>query len=263
MSRLTHILRGLLGLRRPEPKTVIGRMLRRSAWGMKALTIVYLLLHAFPQVLFAHNFTVDGIIVYSREPLPAVAIAEIREAAARVASAELAVRGRTERVFLCDEPWLFRLFGPLQARALAYSVSITDHAFVAVEDFHSGRVRSASGRTRSLSSVVAHEITHGLIRKRIGIIRALLLPDWIAEGYCEYVARESTLGESEGLALMQASGQSDSGVYRYFLYHRMVAHLMNDRAYTFNDLLRRADDQTRVEAETRSALFEMPSPAHP
>ena len=65
------------------------------------------------------------------------------------------------------------------------------------------------------SVVMAHEISHGLIRHRLGLLRGIRLPDWVDEGYCDYLVHESSFPEAEGLRLM-ASGQSHpSSAFRY------------------------------------------------
>lgn len=107
---------------------------------------------------------------------------------------------------------------------------------------------------RSFSSVAAHEITHGLIRHRLGLLRGIRLPSWVAEGYCDFVARESSFPEAEGLRLF-ASGQSHPSMsYRYFTYRQMVRYLVEDEHLTFSEVVARANDSAAVAAEARKAL---------
>lgn len=164
---LTILLRGL-GFNRPAPKTRLGRHLRRAKRTLTVLALLYAGLHVFPQVLFAHSVTADGITLYSRTPLPAEAGECIQRAAVLVQKSELAVPGHQERVFVCNSSWLFQFFKP-RAGGFAFSVALTDHVFIAEADFHADVARSSAPKynTRSLSPVIAHEITHGLIRHRL------------------------------------------------------------------------------------------------
>lgn len=50
---------------------------------------------------------------------------------------------------------------------------------------------------RTLSGVIAHEKCHGMIRARYGIVRAATFPQQLVEGYCDYVAGESTLNAAQ------------------------------------------------------------------
>ena len=66
--------------------------------------------------------------------------------------------------------------------------------FIARGDFtaNAARSRNPEYNTRALSAVIAHEITHVLITDRIGLVDSIRLPSWVAEGYCDHVARESS-----------------------------------------------------------------------
>lgn len=249
------ILLRCLGLNRPAPKTHFGRCVRHSERVITTLGILYIGLHVFPQTLFAHSVTANGITIYSRAPLPLEASACAARAAELLKQSELAVPDRHERVFVCDSPWLFRVFSPV-SRSFAFSVPLTDNVFVAAVNF-SRDIATRPGpdfNQRSFSSVVAHEITHGLIRKRLGLLRGIRLPDWVAEGYCDYVASESSFPEAEGLRLF-ASGQSQPSMsYRYFTYRQMVRYLVEHQHLSFSQIVARANESAAVQAEAQEAL---------
>ena len=256
MHKPVSILLRCLGLNRQPPKTRLGRYLRCSERVLTVLAVLYAGLHVFPQTLFAYTVTASGITIYSRALLPPEAASCAARAAELLKQSELAVPGRHERVFVCNAPWLFRLFSPRSAGAFAVSVPVTDSVFIAAADF-STDVATRSGadfNKRSFSSVMAHEITHGLIRHRLGLLRGIRLPDWVDEGYCDYVARESSFPEAEGLRRF-ASGQSHPSMsYRYFTYRQMVRHLVEDEHLTFSQVVARANESAAVAAEARKAL---------
>jgi len=60
---------------------------------------------------------------------------------------------------------------------------------------------------RSLDRVIAHEMTHGAIRAHFGPAADLRYPQELREGYCDYVADESSLSDAEAKALI-ARGES-------------------------------------------------------
>jgi hypothetical protein len=255
------ILLRCVGFNRPEPKTPLGRNLRRAERTLIVLALLYAGLHLFPQLLFAHSVTADGITLYSRTPLPPEAAACARRAAALVRQSELAVPGRRERVFVCNAPWLFRLFKPT-AGGFAYSVPLTDNVFIAEADFTTDVARWSAPKynTRSLSSVMAHEITHGLIRHRLGLVRGILLPDWVDEGYADHVARESSFPESEGLRRLTSGERDPSHAFRYFKYRQMVRYLLEVKQLSFAQAASKAGDAASVEKEMRQWLQTRPSP---
>jgi hypothetical protein len=180
----------------------------------------------------------------------------LAEAAALIRRSELAVAGRREHVFVCNSIWLFRLFHLPPTRAFAYSVPFTDHVFVAAADFEKGlATRSGTDlNTRGLSSLMAHEITHGLIRYRLGLFRGARLADWVSEGYCEYVAQDSTFPVADGMRRVAAGLDHPSRAYQYFLYRQMVAYLMDEQRLSFAQVVSRAPEYATVQRETRLAV---------
>ncbi len=256
MNKPLSLLLAACGFRRNTARTRLGRTLNRLERATAILAVCYLGLQAFPQVLFAHSFTAQGVTVYSRAPLPPETTACLDRAAGLLRQSELAVPGRAERVFVCNSPWLFALFSPTSGRAFAFSVPLTDNVFIADADFARDAAHNSAPlyNTRSLSSVLAHEITHGLIRHRLGWWRATTLPAWVAEGYCDDVAQESSFPVAKGRPLMAAGRNDPSASFDYFKYRQMVRYLKEDRHLSFEQIVALKNDAPAVEAETRQAL---------
>lgn len=242
--------------RQRTPVSRAARIRRRVERFVGVMFLAYLALMAYPQVLFAHSLSAHGITFYSREPLPAEAALRAARAAELVNSSELSVPGRTERVFVCDKPWLFRLFGPLSGGAFAFSTPVTDHVFVCRADFQNDIIRNTQPQynTRSLSAVIAHEITHGLIRKRVGLLRSASVPDWVAEGYCDYVALEGSFPEAEGMRLLRAGESHPSKSFQYFLGRQMIRHLIEAEQQTFDQIVSAPGQAAEIEVRLRGAL---------
>ena len=252
MNRFVDLGLRSLGLKRPKPTTRLQIYLRRCERAVVVLALVYLALLVYPQALFANRVTSGNITLYSREPLPPSAVAILARAEALASSSELAEPNLRKRIFICNSPGLYRLFAPTAADSFADSMLVTDNIFVAAADFSTDISRSSAPNynTRSLSGTLAHEITHNLVRHRLGLFRALRLPNWIAEGYPDYVAHESSFPESVGLRLVASGGRDPSPSFDYFLYRQMVRHLIEDKHLSFTQLVERADHFSDVEKET-------------
>ena len=69
------------------------------------------------------------------------------------------------------------------------------------------------GGQRSLAGVVAHEMTHGSLRARLGFAADLTYPQALREGYCDFVAQESSLSDAEALALQRRGAAHPALVY--------------------------------------------------
>ncbi len=207
MPRVVELLLRTVGFSRGTPQTSVGRALRRSNQLLTCIAAIWFALHLFPQVVFAHHLTADGVTVYAREPLPPETASRLAQAANLVARSELAVAGRSERIFICNQPLALWAAGADELPRICVLGARYEqhlHRRCRCRDEHGGS-RAPAHNTRTPSSVVAHEITHNLIRNRLGVLRGVMLPAWVAEGYCDYVAQESSFPESEGLRLL-ASG---------------------------------------------------------
>ena len=244
MGRTARFLLGIVGLGRPSPRTRLGRTLRGLRRLIAIMTLGYVGVHIFPQALFAHSISERGITLYSTRPIPASAAGRLAKARDLIDGCELAVPGRRERVFVCNTPWLYRLFAPLSGGAFAVSVPLTDNVFVAAADIDADAAYSGvmEYRRRAFSGLVAHEVCHGLIRRRLGLWRASRLPMWIAEGYCDYVAGGGSFPEEEGLRLLAAGRSHPAPSFRYFMYRKKVARLIEDRGLTFDALVQLGDE---------------------
>jgi hypothetical protein len=255
MNKPTSMVVRYLGIGRAAPRTRFVRFVRRSGRTLAVLVLLYAGLHFYPQIVFGHSVTAHGITIHSRTPIPHEAVLCQERAAKLVGQSELAVPGRRENVFVCDSPAWFRFFNPRSSGAFAASVSLTGHVFVANADFSRDIARrgTLTYNSRPLSSVMAHEIAHGLIRRRVGLWTALRLPDWVVEGYCDFVGQGSSFPETEGCRLMAEGNDHPSSAFRYFKYRQMVRYLMEEKQLSFAQLLERANDFGAVEAETREA----------
>jgi len=212
-------------------------------------------LQAFPQLLFPHSISYQDVTMYSPSQLPSESVDVLRKATDLVHASELAVPGRRERVFVSSERWRAWLFKPFSG-AFGFSISLTDNVFVTEGDIRLNMSRSSEVdiAPRSLSSVIAHEITHGLIRNRIGIVGAGRLPAWVNEGYCDYVSRESSFSIDEGRRLLISGQRDPSRSFQYFVYREMVRHLIEERGLRFEQVIALADQYESVKAETIAAL---------
>ena len=243
-----------LGFNQPKPQTRIRRWLCRIGQMLCILVLLYISLYAFPQILFPYSYSAQGVTIYARSPLPPETSKRIMEIVKLIQHSELAVAGRSERIFICNRAWLFRLLSPMSSGAFAYSLPITDNVFVANADLVHNVARSAAPefKVRSFSAVAAHEITHGLIRYRIGLLGRI--PTWINEGYCDYVARESSFPEALGLRLLAAGQTHPSGSFHYFVFRYMVMYLIEERHFSFQQVVEHADQATSIEEETVKAI---------
>jgi Zn-dependent peptidase ImmA (M78 family) len=114
-----------------------------------------------------------------------------------------------------------------------------------------------AGRQRRVVSVLAHELTHLLINAEYGAPKFLTLrhgTTWKIEGYADYIARESSFPEQEGMALFCAGKADPSPSYAYFRYRLVVRYLLDDAGLTFRGLVSQPMDFADMAQRARQAM---------
>jgi hypothetical protein len=155
------------------------------------------------------------------------------------------------RIFLTNGFPMYALLSNKAFRSFGNSVPFIDNIIISKADVPADRVyvNRDHHNSRSLSGVIAHEVTHLFIRLRYGTLEASMMPTWKNEGYCEYVAGDSTIPLEEGMRLWRENPNDDSG-YRYTKYHAMVKYLLEKENLSVDELFTRDLDENQVAART-------------
>jgi hypothetical protein len=240
--------------RTAKTSTRAKRVLRHlPAW----IVATYLLLLCFPQALFAHELSYRNFIIYSREPLDKSIYDVLDRVESRLTASKIN-DGVKPRIFLTNEFDVYALlslyFGS-NSFGKSYAALPTDNVFINKADAAKDLVfRSAPAHNqRSLSGVIAHEITHLWMRKRFGYWRNLAMPAWKKEGYAEYVAGGSTLDYETGIRMWKANPRDDTG-YRYFKYYMLVRYLLEHDKLSVDALVDRNFDLHSLEERVLDSL---------
>lgn len=180
-----------------------------------------------PQLLaFPYRAEAGATTVWSEAPLPAAALRPVLDdAARRVASSPLARMPEGRRIFLTSGGWRWRWLA-LGAQDSFALTRATGAVVVNRSDLATNRVwnGAAIGGQRSLSAVLAHEACHGTERRRYGLTVQARTPAWLFEGYCDYVAGESSLSDADA-ARLEANQQPHPALV-YYHGRRRVAQAL-------------------------------------
>ncbi len=169
-----------------------------------------------PEALaFPYKRQVGDLTVRAEQPIPdAIVPVAARAERLRHASA-IDEPGFGKRVFLTDGGWRWRWLTLTSSGAFGLTRALSGAIVINKSDITHDRVfdGQAVGGTRSLSSVLAHEQTHGLIRARYGPLADARYPAWLREGYCDVVAGGGSLGDGEAEALLRAGTAHPAVMY--------------------------------------------------
>ena len=164
------------------------------------------------------------------------------------------------KVFLRNDPSHYNSF-PFQFADKGFGQSIqflSNNIYINHGDLDANVSLSGLGDSRTLGSVIAHEVVHVLIEKKFGYfarrIKPLLMRDefssfgylWKEEGYCEYIAGGSPgLGSlREGIKILKENRIPIEKVHHaeYFKYWLAVKYLLDVDKSTEDDIFLRRHD---------------------
>jgi len=233
------------------------KIFKRLLLAIVASSAVYLVLLAYPQPLFAYELTAAGISVHSTQPIPEAMKATLERARARLDRSPLSGGTRRVHVFICHSPWLFGVFARQNYRAGGITDGfVGQHVFLRESDMENDRLIGPSGRPvaadRPLSYFIAHELMHVANVRAVGRWRYARMPQWVDDGYADYIARDIDLDATltkmkEGVRELDPRR---SGLY--LRYHLMVAFLLDKKQMNVGQLLSNAPARDDVESQLRT-----------
>ena len=239
------------------------RLLRHSVLALLLASGVYLLVLVFPQPLFAHEISRAGLAIHSTESMPAAMQITIDRAISRLQRSPLYAGAGTVHVFICQEQSTFALFARQTYRVGGVADWLVgQHAFLRESDLTNDRLISPSGTPvaadRPLSYFVAHEAMHIAIARHVGRTRYSRIPQWVDDGYADYIARDIDYAQALQ-KFKEGARELDPGRSGLYLrYHLMVAYLLEKKRLALDDLFEHPPDRDAVERELL-ALTDWPS----
>lgn len=240
-------------MRRPSFR----RLTKRAFLVFLTLAATYVLLLVFPQPLFAHQLEHEGIVLHARRPIPYAMRQTLERVQARLERSPLYDRSQTFHVFICEPQWAFTLFARNNYRVggIAHGY-IGRHVFIRESDMDNDRLIGPSGKPvaadRPLSYFIAHELTHILEARHLGILGFARLPRWVNDGYADYVARDIDLGEALNGLKSNARELDPAKSGLYLRYQLMVSFVLNVRGTSLTQLLGMQDDGAAILRDLQS-----------
>ncbi|GGA58317.1 hypothetical protein GCM10011395_30720 [Sphingomonas psychrolutea] len=184
----------------------MGRALvRRWATGAFGLAAAVLISSAIaPELLaFPYHERVGDTEVYAEQPIKAAIPRLVARSDVLLHKSAIYSGGYGRRIFLTDGGWRWHVLATQSSGAMAISRPFSEVIIVNRSDAARDLVFNGApvAGSRSLSGVIAHERTHGLIRTRYGVLSDWAYPTWLREGYCDLVAGGGSLSDADAAAL--------------------------------------------------------------
>lgn len=170
-----------------------------------------------PQLLaFPYYATAGDSQLWSETPIGQAALDEVMARAETLVSASPIARQReSRRIFLTHDSWRWLWLANIYRGTFALTRSAGQNLIVNRADIAADRIVNDRpvGGSRQLSSVIAHEITHGVLLHHFGVVAMMRQPRWRVEGYCDHIAQESALSDAEATRIEARGGMHPALLY--------------------------------------------------
>ena len=238
--------------RAAKAKSRIYRICRNS---LVAITAAYFFIICFPQILFAHEIKHKNFKVYSSQPFDENVYKILDDAEMRLSKSTINNPEISRRVFLTNSHSIYTFLSNKAFRSFANSVPLINNILINKSDTANDLVymNRPENNKRSLSGVIAHEVTHLFIREKFGNLSGLTLPTWKIEGYCEYIAGDTTITFEEGVRRWKEN-PSDDSKYSYFKYTLRVKYLLETENLTIDEVFKRDFDEKELDAKVFNSI---------
>ena len=81
-------------------------------------------------------------------------------------------------------------------------------------------------------------IINSLLENKLGLLKYKLLPSWKNEGYCDFIANESSFNKQKGVKeICNDTKNTDSPSFKYFKYRMITEYLFEERKVTLEKFL--------------------------
>jgi hypothetical protein len=220
----------------------------------------YLALLCFPQSFFSVSVSANNLTLYSDQSFSPEAGKKVLEIVqAKLEASPLFSLEQHHTAFICNARWRQRLFfnrnygvGGVNYYPITSNVFLRDA--VIEEDHLISPSGSPVSGDRTLDYFIAHEITHTLTVSAVGWLRYHRLPEWVREGYADYVGKGKTFNYEEAKEAFrnEAAEMNRQRSGLYLRYHLLVAYMLEKKHWTVEKLLMEPLEQQVVEDEIRN-----------
>lgn len=210
----------------------------------------------FPSFLFANKLDYKNFSVHYHsddidiEQLKSV----LDESELLLKNTELFKTGINQELFICDSFNEFAFFANFSRKAFAVNYTFSKNIFLSKSSVSANSTlrNGKENNKRTLSALIAHETTHSLLEKELGTLKYKLLPSWKNEGYCDFVANESSFDEQKGLQdICNDKENPDTPSFKYFKYRKLTEYLFEDRKISMEKFLNGDFDLEKINEELK------------
>jgi len=214
--------------------------------------VIYLLVPAYPQLLFPFKQSHKNITLYADEEIPYNFTEILEDVESRIRSLEIYDTTFYPNIFLCNKSSLYGFFASwvdVDKNSSGFNLSLLNNTFIHIPRINSmkqnhDRRLVYTHISGNIAQIIAHELVHNLDERYSGFSTYVKKPVWKKEGYCEYGSTISLIrSDSSHNLYKRASYYFDQNLFGapfhskfYYKAQLMVEYLFEEKEYTFEML---------------------------
>ena len=226
---------------------------KKVYWIVNIAFTLYILIIIYPQFLYSEKLEYKNFkVYYHNKDINKLALIKILDISSELISkSTLSENGYKQKLFLCGGYNEFFFFSPLYNKAFAVNYPLIQNIFITKSFVVENQIirNSTEFNTRTLSGVIAHETTHSLLENEMNLIDYKLIPSWKNEGYCDYIAKESSFNELKGNQLLCENLDDSSNSFKYFKYAKYVNYLFEYEKISMDSFLNTQFEMPKIDVK--------------
>ena len=236
------------------------KLLLKIGAALIAVVALLLVLLSVPQPFFHVSVSAKNLTLYSDKSFVPEAGQQILQLVeTKLAKSPLYSPTQKHQIFICNTRWRQRIFftysygvGGVNYYPFTTNVFLRDSIIEENCLIGSGGNRVPGERT--LDYFIAHEIAHSLTGQAVGGIAYHRLPQWKREAYADYVGKGAAFnyGEAKRAFLANDTKMDYEKSGLYWRFNLLVAHLLNKKHWSIQQILTEPIEQSAVEEMIRA-----------
>lgn len=205
-------------------------------------------------MLFAYHHHYKNFDVHSDLPISSDIDKVLDDVIFRISHSELYDSRDSFSIYICNSTWRLLLFTRRAGVGGLVNQGLSDNVFIRESEIAENKIVSptkgeeiALPEERPLSYFIAHEITH-VLQTKVDRFMHFTTPTYIVEGYADYIGKATHFKYGRYLNNLNRNDitmNPETGLYNK--YHLLVAHLMDKKGMTFQEIAHKKIDIAQVE----------------
>lgn len=219
------------------------RIFKKLSLVILAFLVLYGSLIKFPQILFPYSISYKNINIYSNTNISSSIYSLIDTVNSKLRQSEFFTKKITHNIFICNNQLLYSILSYPSKSTFAGNNILTGNILIAKADIDNNQsYRLMDDKSRELSNLMTHEITHSLLYNYLGFRNYFKLPKWKNEGYCDFIAKSSTLDRKTEIESICAGKNEKS----YSYYRLAIEYIMEGKKLSMKEIIKQNFDYNKI-----------------